>query len=95
MTIPFRLTDETTQKPVVAGQSVQLLVSLSPGVWRQRSQVKLKKGGIAELRFTPPLPGFYNVYVTSAELGLALTGSRPIVLEARRVSEATPKEFAK
>lgn len=95
MTIPFRLTDETTQKPVVAGQSVQLLVSLSPGMWRQRSQVKLKKGGIAELRFTPPLPGFYNVYVTSAELGLALTGSRPIVLEARRVSEATPKEFAK
>lgn len=50
---------------------VQALVFRAPGVWQQRSELSQLADGSHELRFIPPDPGTYYVWIESAQLGLA------------------------
>jgi DNA-binding beta-propeller fold protein YncE len=50
---------------------VRVLTFLSPGVWQQRHWATEVGDGVYEIRFVPPEPGLYFVFVEIASAGLA------------------------
>lgn len=81
--LQFRLIDENTKQPRSDLRDVSVLTYLAPGIWQKRQAAEQVGEGIYEVRFIPPKPGFYYVFIESMKAGLRLNNSQFLILEAK------------
>lgn len=89
--VRFELRDAVTKEPRPGLSDVEVLTFLAPGIWQKRhvatevadgAEGEAGSGGLYEVRFTPPRPGVYYVFVQSSSQGLAFNGSPYVTLMA-------------
>lgn len=69
--LKFKLTDRVSKMPIVGLKDAQVLIFEPPGVWQQR-HIALELGdGVYAIEQTFPHPGFYNLMIAIASLGIA------------------------
>lgn len=68
--VSFELYDRATGTPRGGREDVEVLTFLAPGVWHQRHRAEATGDGRYEVRFAPPRPGVYYVFVRAPGLGL-------------------------
>jgi YVTN family beta-propeller protein len=81
--LQFRLIDEKTRQPRSDLRDVSVLTYLAPGIWQKRQVAEQVGEGTYEVRFIPPKPGFYYVFIESIKAGLRLNNSQFLILEAK------------
>lgn len=81
--LQFKLADGSSKEAKTGLKDVRVLVFLAPGIWQKRETAVEVSEGIYEIEFTPPEPGVYFVYVASLSIGLQLSNSQHIALEAK------------
>ena len=73
---------------------MEVLTFLAPGIWQKRhvatevADGEGGSGGLYEVRFTPPRPGVYYVFVQSRSQGLGFNGSPFVTLMASQAGGA-------
>ena len=93
VTVRFELLDSVSEEPRAGLGDVEVLTFLTPGIWQKRhraTEVPAASaageggagGGLYEVRFTPPRPGVFYVFVQSRSQGLAFNGSPYVTLMA-------------
>jgi len=91
--VRFELRDAVTQEPRPGLADVEVLTFLAPGIWQKRHVAaevadgppgEGGSGGLYEVRFTPPRPGVYYVFVQSRSQGLGFNASPFVTLMASR-----------
>jgi hypothetical protein len=83
-----------------------VLTFLAPGIWQQRHRAHETAAGVPaapggrggeaeaglyEMRFTPPRPGLYYVFVQSRSQGLGFNGSPYVTLMAETARDAADR----
>lgn len=70
---------------------MKVLTFLAPDIWQKRHVATADRaaggdgsGGLYGVRFTPPRPGVYHVFVQSRSQGLGFNGSPYVTLTASR-----------
>ncbi len=82
--VPVRVTvrQPAGGAPRTGLSDVRVLTFLSPGIWQQRQWATEVGGGVYEIRFVPPEPGLYFVFVEIASAGLPFERSGYAVMTA-------------
>jgi YVTN family beta-propeller protein len=81
--VPVRITVRSPAGAPREGLTdVRVLTFLSPGIWQRRQWATEVGGGVYEVRFVPPEPGLYFVFVEIASEGLPYQQSPFAVLTA-------------
>jgi YVTN family beta-propeller protein len=88
--VRFRVTDTDSRAPKKDLGDVRVLTFLAPGTWQQRHWAEEVGEGVYEVRFLPPDPGVYYVFVEVASAKLPFQKSPFLVLEAK--AAAAPAE---
>jgi hypothetical protein len=76
--VRFELVDPVSGEPRPGLADVEVLTFLAPGIWQKRHRAVELEGeapGLYEVRFTPPKPGVFYVFVQSHSQGLAFNAS--------------------
>lgn len=107
VTVRFDLVDRVKRRPRGAVEDVEVLTFLAPGVWQKRHAAResAEGSGRYEVRFQPPRPGVYYVFVQAASQGLAFNRSPYATLivsrpgedgdsAVARAGETTPEEVS-
>lgn len=68
--LPFELFDRVGGVPRGGRDDVEVLTFLAPGVWQERHRAEPAGDEGYEVRFAPPRPGVYYVFVRAPGLGL-------------------------
>ncbi|HYG64139.1 MAG TPA: cytochrome D1, partial [Thermoanaerobaculia bacterium] len=82
LAVRFRLTDSAKGSARTGLRDVRVLTFLSPGIWQQRHWASDQGEGIYEIRFQPPEPGLYFVFLEVASAGMTFQKSPFLVLQA-------------
>ncbi|HEX6899498.1 MAG TPA: YncE family protein, partial [Thermoanaerobaculia bacterium] len=80
VTVRLRINEPVTRAPRRGLRDVQVLTFLSPGTWQQRHWADEVAEGLYEIRFQPPEPGLYFVFVGVESAGLPLQKSQFVSL---------------
>jgi YVTN family beta-propeller protein len=80
--VRFRLTDPKTGAPKPGIGDARVLTFLVPGIWQQRHWAKDLGEGLYEVRFQPPEPGLYYVFLEVASAGMPFQKNPFLVLQA-------------
>jgi YVTN family beta-propeller protein len=88
--IRVRLTDRARGTPRTGLRDVRVLTFLSPGTWQQRHWADEVGDGVYEIRFKPPEPGLYFVFLEVASAGITFQGSPLQVLQVEGQPAAAP-----
>jgi YVTN family beta-propeller protein len=81
--LEVRVVDPATGEAKEGLADVQVLTSLSPGIWQQRQIATEVGGGLYRARFTPPRPGVYYIFVEIASESLGYGQAPSLILTAR------------
>lgn len=90
--VPFRvrLTDRAKGTPRTGLRDVRVLTFLSPGTWQQRHWADEVGDGVYEIRFNPPEPGLYFVFLEVPSAGITFQTSPLQVLQAEGQPASAP-----
>ncbi|HVR96279.1 MAG TPA: YncE family protein [Thermoanaerobaculia bacterium] len=80
--VRFRLTDPKTGAARTGVQDARVLTFLTPGIWQQRHWAEDLGEGLYEIRFRPPEPGYYYVFLEVASAGMPFQKNPFLVLQA-------------
>jgi YVTN family beta-propeller protein len=81
--LKFRLlTDMDEPVNIKKSEKVEVVISATSGLWRDRMTVSLTSTGEISLQFIPPLRGFYQINFMAPGLGLILNRRQEMVFEA-------------
>ena len=84
----YRLSDPKSGEPQRQLDDLQAFTMLVPGTWFAHQPAKEIEAGLYEVRFTPPQPGVYYVYLRSSRLGLDIGQGDYLILDARADASA-------
>jgi hypothetical protein len=80
--VRFRLRDRASGAPRTGLRDVQVLTFLSPGIWQQRQWAQELGDGLYEVRFRPPEPGLYYVFLEVGSARMPFQRSPALTLRA-------------
>ncbi len=81
--LKFRLlTDMDEPVNIKKSEKVEVVISATSGLWRNRMTVDLTPLGEIVLQFIPPLRGFYQIDLMAPGLGLTLNRQQEMLFEA-------------
>ncbi|HEX6202137.1 MAG TPA: hypothetical protein VF100_03970 [Thermoanaerobaculia bacterium] len=87
--LPFELFDRTAGTARGGRDDVEVLTFLAPGIWQERHRAEPAADGRYEVRFAPPRPGVYYVFVRAPGLGLDFRESPFVTLTVTAEEEPT------
>ena len=87
--VRFRITDRARGTARTGLRDVRVLTFL-PGTWQQRHWADELGDGVYEIRFTPPEPGMYFVFLEVPSAGMSFQSSPLQVLQAEGRPAAAP-----
>jgi YVTN family beta-propeller protein len=86
--VRFKLTDPESGAPKAGLKDVRALTFLVPGIWQQRHWAQDLGDGLYAIRFTPPDPGVYYIFLEVSSQKLPFQKSPFMTLTAETAAQA-------